>query len=116
MNMTDDELRQLWTQAGGIFHGPDEIKTAMLPDEQLLCLLRSLAGEKRSTLSLLRDRKEITDLMLVAEIKERGVLTDNYCEDCDVDPCEAEQIYYAMHRGDMDAVKQFICRLAGRIA
>lgn len=113
---SDDDLVKVWTDAGGVFAGDPAAQTAMLPREALIDLLRRLVGDARSTLSLLRDRVEITDLMLVAEIKERGVLTNRYYDDCDFDQHEAEEIYYAMHRGDMDSVKDFVCRLAGRIA
>jgi hypothetical protein len=40
--MTDDELRALWRNAGGRFHGPN-IETGTMPESQLLPLLRKLA-------------------------------------------------------------------------
>lgn len=38
---TDDDIRRIWRDAGGRFHGPN-IETGTMPESQLLPFLRSL--------------------------------------------------------------------------
>jgi hypothetical protein len=40
--LTDDELRSMWLQAGGKFHGPN-VETGRMPESLLLPFLRSIA-------------------------------------------------------------------------
>lgn len=39
--LCDDNLRKIWVEAGGFFHGPI-IETAVMTEESLLCFLRKL--------------------------------------------------------------------------
>ena len=74
--------------------------------------------------------KKIRDNDLVQAIRDRD-LEHRFEEDVDCPACaqrefdndeavinetEALRVYYAMHQGDMEAVKSFVCRAAGRIA
>ena len=42
-SMTDDELRVMWRNAGGEFHGP-RIETGIMPEAKLLPFLRDLVA------------------------------------------------------------------------
>jgi hypothetical protein len=44
--MTDDELRAMWRNAGGHFHGP-RIETGTMPEARLLPFLRELMAAER---------------------------------------------------------------------
>ncbi len=44
-DMTDDQLRKLWKDAGGSFHGPN-IETGSMPEALLLPLLRKLVAKQ----------------------------------------------------------------------
>lgn len=118
---TDDELLSLWTGAGGAFASDPAAQTAMMPREQMLAFLRSLIdGGSKAPVNVLRDPSLVTDEMLLCELEERGI--DDFkcwCSDGAItgyDEVEAEAMYYAMHRGEMGRVREYICKLAGKIA
>jgi hypothetical protein len=121
---TDDEILSLWTGAGGAFAGDPAAQTAMMPREQLVTFLRSLIdGGAKAPVDVLRDPSLVTDKMLICEVIERN-LEDEFDTSSEVvvagannyDEVEAEAMYYAMHRGEMTKVREFICKLAGKIA
>lgn len=124
---TDDEILSLWTGAGGAFAGDPAAQTAMMPREQLLVFLRSLVDTgAKAPVDVLRDESLVSDEMLLCELEERGI--DDFkcwCSDGAItskeaatgyDETEAEAMYYAMHRGEMTKIREFICKLAGKIA
>jgi hypothetical protein len=45
-DVTNDELRQLWKEAGGEFHGPN-IETGTMPESKLLPFLRQLRAQRQ---------------------------------------------------------------------
>lgn len=60
--MTDDDLRKLWRDAGGSFHGP-RVETGTMPEEKLLPFLCRLVGERNklaeANAKLKADNKEM---------------------------------------------------------
>jgi len=128
---TDDEILSLWTGAGGAFAGDRAAQTAMMPREQLLVFLRALVdgvlAGGRTAVGVLSDPTLVTDQMLICEVRERyledefethdeGFGHDGRVIGAGYDETEAEAMYYAMHRGEMTKVREFICKLAGKIA
>lgn len=67
--MTDDELRALWREAGGDFHGPN-VETGTMPEAKLLPLLRRLAQE--------REKVDSADMCLEAVTLARQTLADHF--------------------------------------
>lgn len=61
--LSDDDLRQLWRDAGGSFHGP-RVETGTMPEEKLLPFLRGLVGE--------RNKLAAANAKLKADNKEMG--------------------------------------------
>lgn len=113
---TDDELFTLWTESGGVFSAdpedPEE-QTAMMSRERLFAFLRTLLD----VVSFLRDESLVSDQMLICEVKERNLESEfDGVEIYGYDQVEAVAMYYAMHRGEMTKVREFICKLAGKIA
>lgn len=103
---TDDELLTLWTGAGGAFAGDPAAQTAMMPREQLVVFLRTLVDTGAKTpVDVLRDESLISDEMLICEVRERN-LEDEF---------DGVEIY-GYDEVEAEAMCEFICKLAGKIA
>lgn len=82
---TDDELRAMWREHGGDFHGPN-VETGTMPEAQLLPFLRELmacddppAGVQRD---YLKERLDSETCDANAVMRILGVLPEYYRTDC----------------------------------
>lgn len=116
--MKTDELLSLWTGAGGAFAGDPAAQTAMMPREQLVAFLRSLIdGGAKTPVDVLRDESLVSDQVSLYDLADQHLEAEfEGVEIVGYDEVEAEAMYYAMHRGEMTKVREFICKLAGKIA
>lgn len=80
--MTDDDLRKLWREAGGSFHGP-RVETGTMPEAALLSFLRGIFGkvalaeaQASGAMSMLKDvRDDCVAARLLARRLSDALLT-----------------------------------------